>query len=240
MVLHSYNPSSRYRQKRFQTLSRFFKWTFVIVIAGIAGFWIGQQNAIQKDIQLKEEVIGLRQEREVLNQTLMDITAQANIAKKRYNDLKQEFENTIPDGEMRDLLALLKSQLESGMKAERLKFAIQSARPPTDCSDSDVKSFFIVTPHYQGERNYVVINDADIRVQGNGLSAKNDKGQPEAWYDPAKEVTIDFIYNQKKESKSGVLPIQHSIVLDGREYRFNIEPGAKSYAKVIYDSCAYP
>jgi hypothetical protein len=36
------------------------------------------------------------------------------------------------------------------------------------------------------------------------------------------------------------MPLQHSMVVQNREYRFTIDAGAKSFARITFDSCDYP
>ena len=141
---------------------------------------------------------------------------------------------------MQDLVTLVREQLEQGMDAERLSFVIRSARPPTGCSEPQSKRFVIKTPAYSGPDSVTSVADGKIKVSGVGKSAKNAKGLPEAWYDPSKSIDIYFVNGEKREVKKGTLPIRYSTVVGNREYRFTIEKGPRSFAKVVYDSCAYP
>ena len=58
--------------------------------------------------------------------------------------------------------------------------------------------------------------------------------------DPAQQVTVRFKNGEVAETKKGILPLRHSIIVNNREYRFTVEEGSRSFAKVVYDSCAYP
>ena len=42
------------------------------------------------------------------------------------------------------------------------------------------------------------------------------------------------------ETKEGNLPIYHSLVVGDKEYRFSIEEGVQSFAKITFDHCDYP
>ena len=102
------------------------------------------------------------------------------------------------------------------------------------------KRFVINTPAYSGPASLASVAEGKMKVGGKGISARNNKNQPEAWYDPSKRVEVFFVNGDKREVKKGVLPLRYSTVVGNREYRFTIERGARSFAKVIYDSCAYP
>ena len=134
----------------------------------------------------------------------------------------------------------VRQQLDQGMAPERLFFVIKSARPPTDCTEPETKRFIVSTPSYAAPDSTVSVADGAVIISGKGTSAMTKDGRAEAWFDPAKDITINFSANGSVETKSGALPLRHSIVVGGREYRFTIDQGAKSFAKVVYDSCAYP
>jgi len=141
---------------------------------------------------------------------------------------------------MQDLVTLVREQLKQGMDAERLSFVIRSARPPTGCTEPQSKRFVINTPTYTGPASFASVAEGKIKITGAGQSARNANNLPEAWYDPSKAVKISIVNGNKRETKDGILPLRYSTILGNREYRFTIESGARSFAKVVYDSCAYP
>ena len=240
MSLSNYNPHTRYKERSAQRLANALGLLAVILIAILIGFWLGKQYGAEQLITLKDEVHALTEERESLQDNVMELSATAQTANKRYEQLQEEVESILPAGPMQDLVTLVREQLKKGTDPERLAFVVRSARPPTGCVDPDSKRFVVSTPAYSGPKSTAVIADGAIEVYGTGSSARNEKGQPEAWYDPAKRVAISFKYNNKTETKKGILPLRYSIVVNDREYRFTIEPGARSFAKATYDSCSYP
>ena len=158
----------------------------------------------------------------------------------RYEKLQEEVQSVLPEGPVQDLVSLVREQLKQGMDPERLSFVIRSARPPTGCVDPQSKRFVVNTPAYNGPKSIALIADGLIEISGSGSSARNSKNKPEAWYDPAKRVGINFKHNNKVETKKGTLPLRYSVVSGDREYRFTIEAGTKSFARIMYDSCSYP
>ena len=240
MSLGNYNPHQRYRERSAQRLASGLGILALILVSIIIGFWFGKQYAAEQYISLKDEVVSLRKEREELQENATELGAAAQTASKRYEQLQEEVESIIPEGPMQELVTLVREQLKQGTDADRLAFVIRSARPPTGCVDPDTKRFVISTPAYKGPKSLASIADGAIEIYGSGSSARNEKNKPEAWYDPAKRVEIIFKHGAKMEKKSGVLPIKYSVVQGDREYRFTIESGARSFAKVTYDSCAYP
>lgn len=240
MSLNSYNPHTRYKERSAQRVASTLGLLSLMLVSLLIGFWLGKQFGASELITLRDEAKILQVERDTLIKNTTELSAEAQTANKRYEQLKQEVQSILPEGPMQDIVTLVREQLKQGMDPERLSFVIRSARPPTGCVDPESKRFVINTPAYNGPKSVASIADGVIQIEGAGESARNDKNQPEAWYDPAKKVEISFKHDNKVEVKKDTLPIRYSIVAGEREYRFTIEAGAKSFAKVIYDSCAYP
>lgn len=240
MSLNSYNPSSRYRQRSIQKMTGMISMVLVIILSASVGFWMGKQYAAEYEISLREQVRRVTEERETLQQNVTELRAEAQTANTRYEQLLADYNTQIPEGPMQDLTRLLREQVEQGMDPDRLAFAIKSARPPTDCSEPETRRFIVITPTYSGPDSAVSVADGAIMINGRGVSAQNKDGRPEAWFDPAQPVEISFIAGGETEVKKGTFPMRHSIIANGREYRFTVEEGAKSFAKIVFDSCAYP
>jgi len=240
MHLNSYNPDARYKNRAAQRFAAFLKFLSVILVAGLIGFWAGKQFAAEQLMVLQDKTKSLTIERDTLQVEATEIRAQAQTAETRYRQLQEQVDSIIPKGPMQDLATLVREQLEQGMDAERLAFVIRSARPPSNCNEAELKRFVVSTPANSGPASKVSIADGAITIEGSGQSARNDRGQPEAWYDPAQPVKVVFSHNGRIEEKRRTLPIRYSVVSNNREYRFTIESGARSFAKVVFDSCDYP
>jgi cell division protein FtsB len=239
-MLSNYNPHSRYRERSMQRVSNSIAMVIVIIMSTGVGLWFGKQYAAQNQISLNEQVKTLTTQNTELQESVTELRAEAQTANTRYEQIRAEYESQIPEGPMQDIIKLVREQLGQGMAPERLSFLIRSARPPTGCNEPETKRFVVTTPAYKGPESTVSVADDLVLVSGTGASAKNDKGQPEAWYDPAQAISVRFKNGEVVETKKGNLPLRHSIIANNREYRFTIEEGSRSFAKVVYDSCAYP
>lgn len=240
MSLSSYNPSTRYRERSMQRMTNAISMIIVIGLSASVGFWLGKQYGVERAISLKDQVEALTKERNLLQGNVTELRAEAQTANTRYEQIKAEYNAVLPEGPMQDLTRLVKEQLDQGMAPERLSFVIKSARPPTDCTDPETKRFVVSTPTYTGPDSSASVADGAIIIKAKGASASNKEGKPEAWYDPAQNVEVTFTSSNGTEVKKGMFPIRHSVVTGNREYRFTVEEGAKSFAKVTFDSCAYP
>lgn len=240
MMLNSYNPSSRYRERAMQRMTNAISMIIVIALSACVGFWIGKQYGVERAISLEEQVTALTKERNLLQSNVTELRAEAQTANTRYEQIKAEYNAVLPEGPMQDITKLVREQLTQGMAPERLAFVIKSARPPTDCTEPETKRFVVSTPSYTGPESSASVADGAIIVKAKGASASSKDGKPEAWFDPAQNVEVTFTSAGGTEVKKGALPIRHSVVAGNREYRFTIEEGAKSFARVVFDSCAYP
>lgn len=240
MTLSSYNPSARYKDRAMQRVTNMITMVIVIVLSACVGFWMGKQYGVERNISLEEQVQSLTKERNTLQGNVTELRAEAQTANTRYEQIKAEYNAVLPEGPMQDLTKLVREQLTQGMAPERLAFFIKSARPPTGCTDPDTKRFVVSTPNYTGPASSASVADGAIIIKAKGVSAFSKDGKAEAWFDAAQPVEVTFTTPNGSEVKKSVFPIRYSVVEGGREYRFTVEEGAKSFAKVTYDSCAYP
>lgn len=241
MSFSNYNPHDRYRKRKAgQTVSLIVSVCVIAVIFGF-GYILGKQFGAQDAVVLRKTVDELRSANETLEQEKIESLAEAKAANIRYEQLQETYEDITSNGDLQEMVDMLRSQLKDGMDARRLKFVIRSARPPQNCTDPETKRFVMSTPAYDGADNVVSLANGLLKITGSGQSAKSKAGKPEAWYDPAKRVSIQFSTPGKKtDVKKGTMPLQHSMVVQNREYRFTIDAGAKSFAKITFDSCDYP
>lgn len=241
MNLNYYNPQDRYKQRFMHRMSSGMMFAGLILLCLAFGYWLGFQSARQEDSMKDNKIIDVTAERDQLLNTVTELKAEAITAKTLYEQMEKTYNESLPAGPAKDLMALVRRQLAEGMDPQRMAYLLQAGQPPRNCSDPQTKRFVVRTPAYQGADSQVNIDESTVIVKGQGDSAKNDKGAAEAWFDPSKTVVLTFMDKEgKSEQKSGILPIAHSMILGGREYRMVVEPGARSFAKVTYNSCDYP
>jgi hypothetical protein len=74
-----------------------------------------------------------------------------------------------------------------------------------------------------------------------GSSAKNEKGDPESWFDPARPVTLRLTTRDGKTIENeGILPLQHAAVGGDREYRVSVVAGSRGTVDVSLERCRFP
>lgn len=242
MSINQYNPRSRYRHRSIQRFNKAIFFCSVLAGCFALGFFIGGQNAVVQNGTLKMEVEDMTGKIKSLQDELTTVRAESQTSASRYEQLKTQYEKDFPsDGPMRDIVEMVRKQIADGMDPDRLAFVLRSARPPRNCSDPSSKRFMIKTPAYKGSDSLVTVGEGAVVITGIGDSAQSREGHLESWFDPTQPVHLTFkSANGDVEKKSGVLPIQHSMISKGREYRFTLSEGEKSFVKVTFDSCDYP
>lgn len=242
MSLNRYNPHSRYRQRAAQRTNKFV--IMIIICAALTGFgfWMGRQHAVFQIASLKKETESARADAKKMQDDLVKARAENQTVNSRFEQLQTQYQQELPDqGPTRELVQLVRKQLSDGMPPERLSFVIKSARPPRNCSDPSSKRFMVKTPAYTGPDSAASIGEGAVSVSGMGAASRNKDGQLEAWFDPTQQVSVNFkISGGEVQRKVGTLPLQHSLIASGREYRFTLSEGEKSFIKVTFDSCDYP
>tara|TARA_B100001989_G_scaffold203326_1_gene151807 strand:+ start:1722 stop:2447 length:726 start_codon:yes stop_codon:yes gene_type:complete len=241
MGVYSYDPGNRYRKRAAQrmvnTIVFFIFFGFIFAV----GYWFGGLSSQKDMIFLMQEKEAAEQQYAATEDEITKMRSDVQTANMRLRQMQENYKEVLGDGPMQELVELVKKQLDEGIDANRLRSVILSARPPQNCSKPESRRFIITTPVYNGPESKVSVKSGAIMISGSGESVKNVNNQPEAWYDPGKKVSIKFIMSDgSEETKEGVLPLHHSIVVGTKEYRFTIARGAQSFAKITYDFCDYP
>ena len=240
MRVSSYNPRDRYKRKNSEQILAFGIVFAVLLLAFGLGYLLGINSHDQNSLATERQNEELLNQREQLQDQVTALSAEIQTLQARIEQQQESFDETLPEGPLRELVPLLKEQLEEGKDPERLAFMLRSARAPRNCTEPATKRFVVSTPAYDGPVSEVRLEEGALVITGKGRSAINVEGQAEAWYDPSKSVEITFQTAEGVQKKSGPLPLRHSVVVNAREYWITIASGAQSFAKIAYDSCDYP
>ena len=242
MTFGNYNPRRRYIERDRRRNNKIAMSAAVLIAVCALSFWLGRQHSIFQINSMKKEAEELRGQVTALQDQVTKLRAETQTATSRFDQLQQEYQKDLPnEGPTRDLLDLVRKQIADGMSPERMAFVIRSARPPRNCTDPASKRFMIKTPAYTGPDSAASFGEGAVLISGIGASSRNQKGEPQAWFDASQPVTLTFkSVDGKPETKTTVLPLQYSMIAKNREYRFTLSEGEKSFVKVTFDSCDYP
>ncbi|MFT6558056.1 MULTISPECIES: hypothetical protein [Sneathiella] len=235
------SEKKRARERR----NRFLKTVFYLALlsaAGAYGYFEGQAQADRRVANVEDQVKVLSLKNQRLTDQTRDALEKQNSALAEARGWRHKFEQEIPTGATLEILELVKQRVDEGLDPERLITLIGLAQNQQNCDPTpETKRFIVNTPIYTQIGNSISLADGSITVTGNGISTLNAEGKPEAWYDPAKPVSITFTkIGGKSEKVEGVLPIHKSVVFGGKEYRFSILSGKQSFASISATRCDFP
>ena len=238
-----YNTGAQRQRQR--VLGRVIRFILAIAIVGLVGVYMYQMGLErsgktiaaldQSVVELTRMNAQLASERRAIEEKLEAISARARELGDRYG-------RDVPVGPAKELARLVSEKLNAGVEPRRLAFVIDTASRPRDCDNAAVtRRFLLQTPLYSGANRSVSFANNTITVEGEGDSARDNDGNPEAWYDPAMPVKIRFtMIGGEATDVSGKLPLHHSIVADGAEQRFSIVAGERGFVKIVGDRCRFP
>ncbi len=241
MSLGLYDHERRYRRRMWRRVLRAVITVAVIVGLGAFAYQTGIEQMEDRVAELEGTIAELRSTIEGLQHDRVRLAAAARAVQEENRTLTERYEQDVPTGMHRDLAELVGRRLSEGIDPERLAFFISAAGPPENCSEPVNRAFFMPTPVWNGANTSAQFADGRIVVTGLGENSRGPDGQILAPFDPQEEVTITFtMIGGEEERISGRLPLHHSIVLDGEEYRFAITEGQPSMVSVTADRCPFP
>jgi len=232
-------------RRRLHFWGALFRWLVVLAFGFAAGLLAERYGSISagesvaeleaKVAQLVETVTGLEGENAQLR-----VAAEADAGRVRESESR--YERDVAPIEARALLDAVRGRLAAGVEESRLAFVIGAAKNQRECTEAPVTRRFIVqTPIYDGPNDSVSFADNTITITAVGRSATDEAGSPEAWFDPAHSITVSFTkIGGERADVSGIIPLHHSLVEGGTEYRFTVVQGDRAFVDVTAEGCAYP
>lgn len=226
----------RERSKRFWT--GLFKFAVFLGIIGATAYYsyeAGTQLAAQEIADLKAEITDLSETTQSEQARAARLETELTEARQTAEDFRLRYEEVAPQ-EVQEVLAEVREKMSAGLSPDRLAFVVSQAHPPRNCTEAETRRFIAKTENYDGANTWVRFDDL-VTVSGTGQAANQGREQ---WFDPAEPVTVTFTpLGGETEQISGQLPLQHSMVVKDKEYRFTAAPGARGFIEITADWCDY-
>lgn len=240
--IHSGLGSHRRRgRRRSWTVLRFLLGVAGVALVGGYGYQVGVSAGQAWTETLEGDLERVRDDNLALRDHLAEASLRASHAQSALERLQGRYQAEVPDGELAALLQQVEQQLRNGVDRDRLAFLIGAAGQSAACESAPMTRRF--RPHTQlasGPVGAVRFGDR-ITVTATGASASDAAGQLEAWFDPAKPVQLVFrTLDGRALNVDGILPLRHSMVVDGQEYRFSAIAGPTSFVEVTGQACPFP
>ncbi|MBX9635108.1 MAG: hypothetical protein K2X44_09020 [Magnetospirillum sp.] len=228
---------SRRGQQSWHIWLKLLKFVMFVALIGATGFYafqVGQKLALEEVAAARQEIERLTASESALQEQSARLQNELDETRKRADEYQGKYAQVAPSDDVRELMAHLRAKLDAGIDSKRLAFVIANAERPKRCSGESTKRFMVKTAKFDGAATWVRFAELiTVTAEGTGSGA-------EQAFDADKPVTVHFTTIGGKDSQVvGKLPLQHSMVVKGAEYRFTIAPGAKGFVDVTGDRCEY-
>jgi hypothetical protein len=228
------------RRQGYWRVFRFFLGAGAIVMVGGYGYQVGVSAHQARTDKLETDLEQSQQSNLDLRDRLALAAQRSDQAEAALEELRIRYASEVPR-DLAELVGRMQAQLEAGVAAERLALLIGAAAWQDTCDDQPItKRFMPRTPLAQGPISFVRFDDR-ITITGSGRPARDPDGLAEAWYDPAEPVSVSFqTLDGAVQTIEGVVPFNHAMMVDGREYRFSIVAGEHHFVEVTSQACDLP
>lgn len=236
----------RDRRRKRRVWSGVFKALFYLGIIGVLAYYsyqLGWAKAQKEIEQLQARIEGLDEENERLRIEAEQAVTARVAAEDRATAFQRQYEEEVPQGPEKEIMAAARDRLAAGVNPQRLAFVVSVAENTEECRAEPVNKRFIVqTPLTTGSNSSIGFNDGQITVSGTGSSARTAAGAPEARFDPTEPVRIAITAIGGEDTVvEGILPLQQSVVMGDTVHHFSIAEGnSPGFVMVTERQCAYP
>ena len=242
MSLSSFSDTRRRRRRTFYwRLARTLLAVMGIVAVAGYSYQIGMSASQARSEKLEADLLRFQDSNLELRDRLALSLQRSDQAESALETLRQRYAEDVPQGDLAALLTQVEAQREAGVAVERLAFMIAAAAREAPCEGLPAtKRFAPRTVVSTGPVSFVRF-DERVTVTGSGEAARNPDGLPEAWFDPAAPVRLDFrTLDGEVVTIEGVVPLTHRMAVDELEYRFNVVAGERSFLEITAQACAFP
>lgn len=236
----------RYRRRRQGRLViALVRWVFVLLVAIFAGYYaydFGLELARKEVRVLETKMYQTSLTLEQLKTDIVGLETALRAERALVAKWRDHYESEVPGAEDKELLIKIHQRIKKGVSRKRISEIITLAQKRDVCEPLQVTRRFVVqNPVYAGPNDNVSFANNSILVTAIGKSKINNRGRPEAWFDPAKKVVVYFTKpGGETTSAEGVLPLHHAVVVGDKEYRFSIVSGMRSFVEISGRKCDYP
>ena len=219
------------QKRRAKRIWGFAKLIFVVGVCSGIGYY-----AYEIGISVAQEEVRQWKSR---HDTIVSENDQLKIELGRDKATVDQLSQLLPNDEIRSLLALVTKRANEGVDIGRMETILGGISKEANCSGgTDTKRFIVLTTISTEEASTASFYRGLITLAGRGSPSISENGNPEAWFDTTKEITISFIMpGGDRQDVSGTLPLYHSIITGGSEYRFSITAGRTSFVDASVQQC---
>jgi len=214
-----------------------------IAALGAASYKVGAEISQKRVAGLEDEIEGLSTRERDLGERNARLEVELAETQRDLVQWQTRYDADVPAGRAHELMLQTAKLLDEGVDPDRIALMIAAAGQKLSCAgEPAVRRFFVRTPIYRGANDTVTFADSAITVTASGPSMTDANGNPESWFDPAEPVTVRFTTLGGEPSEAtGKLPLHHTILWQGAEYRFAIVAAdQRGFIRAAADRCVLP
>ncbi|MEZ5757940.1 MAG: hypothetical protein R3D86_06945 [Emcibacteraceae bacterium] len=219
------------QKRRTKRILGFAKLILIIGVFGGIGYY-----AYEIGISVSQEEVLLWKTR---HETQLEENEQLKVELGKDKATVDQLSRLLPNEDIKSLLAVVNRRANEGVDIQRMETILAGISKDAKCSaETETKRFIILTPVSAQDTSTASFYRGLITLAGHGSPTINENGNPEAWFDTSKEITISFMMpGGDKQGVSGTLPLYHSVITGGSEYRFSITAGRTSFVDASVQKC---
>jgi len=224
----------RRRERNRRLLLGTAKWLFALGILAALGYSAheaGTQLARLDVDRLERRVLELEQQRAALEAQVGQLRSELAESRAATQQIQQRYNAEVPRGPLASLTTLLRERLASGLEADRLRLAVQSADRLRRCDGPVVsRRFRIGVGARATEEDATSFAEGLIRVSALAPAGSDDLVRSVV-------VTFSGLGSGGPRSVTG-LPANHAIVLDNHELRLTVtDSQVRGFATASLTTC---
>lgn len=243
----SLGMAERQARARRRVIWALVKWTVALAIILLAGLFAYETGTSLAEIDVRkknDQIAQLTTQVQALQTENVSLRALVTQTQRQTKEMEERYKAQIPTGDSKALLDLANRKIAEGTDMARLTFLMNAASNPRVCDEKpETKRLQVKTPIGKaGKEASTTFSDRKVTVTADGQPALDNKGQKVSWFDPAQPITVHFAPPAGDVvDASGVVPLQHQMVIGDSEFRFSIDVDErKGFATVTSERCNFP
>jgi len=230
---------NRWRMAMFRLLA------YAAVIGAIS-YWaysMGGERVANRNRALEQQMVILEDENQRLRAETDAAVAARVAAVDRASMFQRQYEQGVPQGQVREIMGAVRDRLAQGVDPERITFVIGAVQNETRCaSEVTSRRFIVQTPISEGTNGSVSFANRAITVTGKGEPSLDSGGNLVGWFDNSKPVSLNFaVPGGDATAVAGLLPLHHAVVLGDKAHKFTVAAAdTRGFVMVSEQVCDYP
>ena len=220
-------------------------WRAILMLVLIAAFgavyWFGLEQGQVDMTDANARIAELTESEQRLQRRAGERDAEIVRLGREIETLRQRLEAETPTGAVRPLYELLQARLRAGVTPDRLTTVLQRIENQRQCDAVLQRRVAVRTAIDRTSPNSLQFGDQAVTLFAEGISVRTAEGAPEAWYDPAQQITLRFqAAGGRASDAQGRVPFQHQVVVGDSEWRFSFTAGTRGFLNVAAERCSFP